>query len=208
MFDKQNAAWLAPLLLAGCASLSPQQCMRADWRQIGFTDGTDGVSAARINDHAKACAEVGVRPDLDMYLRGREEGLYRYCQPEKAFSVGRNGGVPNSADCPEHLKASFMDGYRQGYQVHMVEQDLSERRARIYRNNSLIRRDNERIAEIREELSKKELPDDRRKALLHDFNRLVEEKNYVGSENVRQMVESDRLQAYLNMLLRDVGRWR
>lgn len=205
-FHARMAAALLPLLLASCASLSPEQCMRADWRQIGFADGTTGISAARINDHAKACAEVGVRPDLDAYLQGREEGMVRYCQPENGFTIGRNGGTPNVADCPEQMKPFFLDQYRRGYQIHVIEGDLAQRRSRLYRNNLQIRRNDERIAAIRAELEKKELPEDQRKSLLHEFNHLVEQKNALGRENAFLVVETERLQGYLYMYLREAGR--
>lgn len=182
--------------------------MRADWRQIGFADGTTGTSAARINDHAKACAEVGVRPDLDAYLRGREQGFVNYCQPANGFAVGRSGGMPNSTDCPEHMKPAFHEQYQRGYQVHVLETDLAQRRSHISRNNSLIYKNNERIHAIRTELDKKDLPDDRRKSLLNEYNRLVDQKNHLGRENTFLMMEADRIQGYLMMNLREAGYWR
>lgn len=199
---------LSALLLAGCASLTPEQCRQADWRQIGFADGTGGLSAGRINDHAKACAEVGIRPNLDDYLNGREQGLRNYCQPENGFAVGRSGSQANSADCPEHMKPAFMARYLHGQQVYLLETDLARRRARLYENNQRIRRDNQRIAAIREELARKELPDERRKALLNEFERLVDHKNTVGRENAYLLTEIDRLQFHLQMKLREAGYWQ
>jgi len=203
---RKLAASIASVVLAGCASLSPEQCRQADWRQIGFADGTSGVSAARINDHAKACAEVGVRPNLDDYLHGREQGLRNYCQPENGFAVGRSGGSPNAADCPEYLKYAFLEQYRHGHQVHLMEEDLAQRRSRIYQNNSQIRRNNERISKIRDELAKKDLPEERRSALLNDYNRLVDQKNAIGRENAFLLIEADRLQFHLQMKLQEIGR--
>lgn len=198
--------WLLTMLLVGCASLTPEQCLHADWRQIGFADGTGGLSAGRINDHAKACAEVGVRPNLDEYINGRVQGLRNYCQPENGFAVGRSGNVPNAADCPEHMKFAFLEQYRHGQQIHLLESDLARRRSRIYQNNSQLRRSNERIAAIREELARKDLSEERRTALLNEFNRLVEQKNAIGQENTFLMAEADRLQFHLQMKLREVGR--
>lgn len=202
------ALWPLALLLAGCASMSPEQCLRADWRQVGFSDGTSGSSAARINDHAKACAEVGVRPDLDAYLRGREQGLANYCRPENGFLVGRSGGMPNSADCPEQMKHAFIDQYQRGYQIHVIEADLAQRRAHIANNTSRIYRNNDRIHAIRTEMDKKDLPDDRRKSLLNEYNRLVDQKNHLGRENAFLIMEAERIQAYLMMTLRAAGYWR
>lgn len=200
--------WLAVALLGGCATLTPEQCRHADWRQIGFADGAGGHNAGRINDHAKACAEVGVRPNLDDYVDGREQGLRNYCQAENGFAIGRRGASANVADCPENMKFSFMEQYRHGQQVHLMEEDLAQRRSRIYQNNSRVRRNNERIAMIHEELAKKDLPDDRRTALLNEFERLVEQKNAIGRENAFLLTETDRIQFHLQMKLRELGRWR
>lgn len=196
------------IFLAGCATLTPEQCRNADWRQIGFADGASGASAVRINDHAKACAETGVKPDLDSYLRGREQGLVNYCRAENGFAVGRGGETANVADCPESMKFAFMEQYRHGQQIHLIESDLAQRRARIHQNNSRMHRDNERIASIREELRKKDLPDEQRKALLDEFERAVERKNALGRENAYLLSETDRLQFHLQMKLREAGYWR
>lgn len=195
---------LPTVLLAGCATLSPEQCRHADWRQIGFADGTVGASAARINDHAKACAEIGVKPDLDGYLRGREQGMVNYCRAENGFSIGRAGGVPHSAECPESMKFAFMDQYRRGQQIHFLESDLAQRHYRIAENNHRMRRDNERIAWIRQELRKKDLTDEQRQALLGEFERLVHRKNAAGRENAFLIPEADRLQFLLQMKLREL----
>lgn len=199
---------LPAVLLAGCATLTPEQCRHADWRQIGFADGAGGAAATRINDHAKACAEAGVRPDLDSYLRGREQGLLNYCRAENGFVVGRGGQFANVADCPENMKGAFLTQYRQGQQIHLIEADLAQRRSRIHQNNGRLRRDNERIDWIRGELRKKDLPDDQRKALLDEFERLVEHKNAVSRENAYLMTEADRIQYHLQMTLRAAGYWQ
>ena len=201
-------SWLPAMLLAGCATLTPEQCRHADWRQIGFSDGAGGASAARINDHAKACAEAGVKPDLDSYLRGREQGLTTYCRAENGFTVGRGGGYANAADCPESMKYAFMEQYRRGQQIHLIESDIAHRHSRIHQNNSRMVRDNERIAWIRGELRKKDLPDEQRKALLDEFERVVEHKNAISRENAFLVAEADRLQFHLQMQLREAGYWR
>jgi len=202
------ALLLPALLLTGCASLSPDQCRLADWRQIGFADGAGGLSAARINDHAKACAEVGVRPDLDAYLNGREQGLRNYCRPENGFAVGRSGSAANLADCPESMKPAFFDQYRYGQQLRAVEEDLARHRSRIYQNAGHIRRNIERIAEIRDELARKDLPEERRAGLVNDIKRLAAQKNGLERENAFLIAESDRLSFHLQMQLREQGRWR
>ena len=47
------------LVLGGCAMLSKEECLRGDWRALGVTDGLNGETAARIDEHRKACAAQG-----------------------------------------------------------------------------------------------------------------------------------------------------
>ena len=69
---------LAPLLatlvlLAGCASMSEDQCRRADWLERGQRDGRNGENPYRIDDHRKACGKVGIVPDLRLSMPAATE---------------------------------------------------------------------------------------------------------------------------------------
>jgi hypothetical protein len=205
-FRLSGVLLLTALVATGCASLSPQQCKQANWLQIGYADGAQGLSGARIDEHAKACAEFGIRPDLEEYLRGRSQGLFSYCQPENGFAVGRRGSEQNVADCPASMRGAFIDQFQRGQQVHAIEYELEQRRTRLSHNHSRVRRANDRIASIRAELGRNDLPADRRNVLLSEFNRLVEEKNTISRENAYLDIEAGRLQMQLGHTLRDFGR--
>src|SRR5262245_62574282 len=87
----RTASSLALLaLLAGCATLDKNECLRADWYAIGLEDGARGQPIERLGEHRRACAEHGVTPQTERYLTGRGEGLKSYCTYEKGFSVGRS----------------------------------------------------------------------------------------------------------------------
>ncbi len=193
-------------ILAGCASLSPEQCKNANWHQIGFTDGTNGASGARIDEHAKACAEYGVRPNLDEYLKGRSQGLLNYCQAENGFALGRRASEHNVGDCPENLKPAFLEQYYRGNQIHFLEEELRNYHSRIDHNRKQIRRDDERIAAIKTELQKKDLSADRRTALLTEFDHLVENKDALVRNRSWLQRDSDRLESRVRLKLREFGR--
>ena len=178
----------------------------ADWRQIGYADGAQGLSGARIDDHAKACAEVGVRPNLDEYLRGRSQGLFSYCQPENGFTVGRRGERENAGDCPASMRFAFLEQYQRGQEIHTIETELERRRSRLEHNHRSLHSHDERIGAIRTELAKSDLPADRRTALSNELNRLADEKNAIINENGYLRLESDRLQSHLYYRLREMGR--
>lgn len=194
------------LLLAGCASLSPEQCLHADWRQIGYTDGVRGLSGAQIDEHARACAPQGIRPNLDAYLAGRAQGLTSYCQPQNGFELGRRGVAQIIGDCPENLKWAFQDQYNQGRQIYLIESELGSRRNQLNNLHKKLHHINKRIDEIKSELPKKDLSSDRRNTLLNEFDHLVNQKEKLIPESLELETHVDHLQKRQYRKLQEFGR--
>ncbi|SER94386.1 Protein of unknown function [Tranquillimonas rosea] len=113
------------LLLTSCASLSEEECLRGDWRGIGYEDGVDGRERDFILRHAKACAEVGVSPDREAWLAGRAEGLPLYCTIDNAYDEGRRGVVLNNV-CPPAQYARLRAANRQGLRYRAVLDDIDD----------------------------------------------------------------------------------
>jgi hypothetical protein len=109
----------ASAMLAGCASMSKDECLYADWRAIGFEDGAVGASASAISSRRQACAKAGVTPDTVAYLDGREAGLFEYCTPANGFSAGESGAAYSGA-CARHGEATFLDQYRAGAHLYLL----------------------------------------------------------------------------------------
>jgi hypothetical protein len=82
--------------LAGCASLSKQECLNADWQIIGYEDGAGGQPPNRIGAHRKACADHGVVPVKADYDQGYYEGLRTYCTYNRGLEAGRYGHDENA----------------------------------------------------------------------------------------------------------------
>ncbi|MGH1576769.1 DUF2799 domain-containing protein [Planktotalea sp.] len=87
------------IALAGCATLSEEECLNGNWQEIGLKDGANGKTSDFIQSHAKACEKVGVVPVQSLWEKGRQQGLPAYCVPQKAYSEGRRGRRL-SAVCP------------------------------------------------------------------------------------------------------------
>src|SRR5690606_13231192 len=51
------------LALSGCASMTPEECLHADWYEKGMQDGLRGQPRAYVEDHREACGKVGVVPN-------------------------------------------------------------------------------------------------------------------------------------------------
>ena len=129
---------LFAVLAAGCASgLSRDECNTADWRTIGYEDGVQGRSEARISGHRKACARHGVGLNFDAYRSGWDEGVRRYCQLGNAYHQGRRGKA-YSGVCPAGMEGGFLQAYRAGRELYDLEADvqrtarkLKHKRARL-----------------------------------------------------------------------------
>ena len=150
-------ALMAAAALAGCNTLSEKECRHADWVRIGQQDGANGYTAARLDEHAKACGEIGIVPDGRAYARGREQGLLSYCQPTVGRSKGADGASYYGV-CAGPAEAAFMRGYTVGKQIH----DLK----RLQESNRRQRK------ELTDQLAKKDIMEDETKRIRRELERL------------------------------------
>ncbi|WP_193187051.1 DUF2799 domain-containing protein [Nisaea sediminum] len=113
------------LILAGCSSLSKEECRLGDWNAIGFADGSKGKGSKRIADHRKSCAEYGISPNLDAYLAGRERGLDHYCAPSNGYQAGLRDDDYDGV-CRARDEAAFLAAYNAGLAVHEVKDKIDD----------------------------------------------------------------------------------
>ncbi|MDX1695997.1 MAG: DUF2799 domain-containing protein [Ketobacteraceae bacterium] len=111
------------LLLSGCATLSEEECLNANWQTIGFEDGIQGYYTERVGQHREACAEYGVAPDMNAYLIGHAQGIERFCTHRKGLELGAKGASYNNV-CPRELAEDFLSGYHEGRQIYNISQEL------------------------------------------------------------------------------------
>lgn len=121
---------LAAASLAGCATLSDEECRYADWYAIGMSDGREGRLDTRLARHAEACEKHGVRPDAEAWRAGWREGILDHCSAPGGWRVGVAGTSYNGV-CPPLLEDDFMFGYRPGRALYEVRTRLDEIDARI-----------------------------------------------------------------------------
>jgi hypothetical protein len=110
---------MSALVLSGCATLNKNECLTANWYQIGYEDGARGFPDTRIGSHREACAKHGISPDFRAYLDGHEEGVIRFCTAQNGFAQGKNG-YQYAGICPPALEGRFLDGYDAGRQIYAV----------------------------------------------------------------------------------------
>jgi hypothetical protein len=115
------AGWLV-LGLAGCETgppMSPEACASADWKAVGYGDGGEGVSPSSFAERAQACANAGFTADQAAYDQGYREGVRSFCQPERGFRLGEQGGGIAAA-CPEDLANRFNAAYNDGRSLYQA----------------------------------------------------------------------------------------
>lgn len=175
-------ARLVPLLvavLAGCSTLSKDECLRGDWQQYGYYDGTQGYPASRLQDHREACAEHRVVPDPVAYAYGREAGLLEYCTPRNGYHQGKSGSSYHYV-CRPDLEAGFLRTFRLGQQVHEMSEKIRQIESKI--------RDKEKELDKDKDKDKKDkLSDEQRRHLRERIHDLEREKHTL--QGMRQAVE-------------------
>jgi len=174
----------AGLLLDGCATLSENECLIADWRALGYTDGSRGAPATRFDQYRQDCAEYGVTPDLEAWRAGRTEGLELFCRVDRAYSLGRSGS-PLPPVCPEDRLTALTDAWSQGQawralsrEVDAIEDEIED-----------VERALEQEADLPEDADReaRETARIRRRALFNELDRL-------GYELERAQAELQRLE--------------
>jgi hypothetical protein len=134
--------------IAGCAGMSEQACVSADWRTIGFEDGTLGRSEASIGRYRQQCGEHGVTPDLDAYRAGHAQGVLTYCRVNHGFEVGHSGAAYQGV-CPANMEADFLAEYNAGrhlFELESVLRSIDGRIAGNYRAQESIKQELTKIA--------------------------------------------------------------
>ena len=169
--------------LAGCATMSKEACLQGDWGAQGFKDGEAGRAQSRLDDHAKACAKVGVVPEAGPYFQARDQGLKLYCTQDRGFGEGREGNSYHGV-CPPGAERGFLVGYADGQLVHAAVSRLSQAESdRDSADHRAEKRDREARG-VEDELTNPKLNDEQKRELRDRLNRLRSER--------RQAVEDGR----------------
>ncbi len=108
------------LLIAGCATLSEDECLTGNWQSIGYTDGAKGQAPERIDEHNKACSKHGIPVDLETWLAGYDQGLDVYCTADNGAWVGASG-ISYKKVCTGPRGEAFHYGHQAGIEVYEAE---------------------------------------------------------------------------------------
>ena len=178
---KVIGAALATLVMSGCASMSSDECMTADWTAIGYEDGSRGYTTDQFSKHRKACADHGVTPSFTDYQAGRERGLEEFCQPGRGFNVGASGGRYYGV-CSVNLEPDFLDAYNAGRHLYTLESNVRNASSSISSKENELKQIDEDIRKKEAALIASETTIEDRVLLLADLKRLSERTGELANE--------------------------
>jgi hypothetical protein len=147
------------LLLSSCATMSPEECKVADWREVGQRDGQNGQTLSHLQSRVEDCAKVGVSVNAQAYRVGRDLGLRSYCRLENAVPLGLNGGY-YAGVCPPAIDGLFQQRFQLARSVYDLRNDV---RSLDDRTESLERRLRETNHEEDRRLKEARTDDERKK---------------------------------------------
>ena len=161
--------------LAGCNSMSAQECQSTDWRTVGYEDGVNGFAGDRIGRYRNACSEHGVTPDLAQYQAGRDQGLTEFCKPANGFRVGARG-AGYSGVCPADLDESFVDAYQSGRQLYALRSRVGSTQDQIYSMRAELDQIDRDLVSVAAQIVDPTLTAEQRAQLVVDTKHLAERK--------------------------------
>lgn len=187
------------LLLSACASMNEQECLTGDWYTVGYEDGVQGLTADRVGSYRKACASHNVRPDLQQYQAGREQGLREYCAPVNGFNVGQRG-TTYSGVCPADMEVDFLSAFQAGRTLYQLRSQVNGASRSIAYKESELSDLGYRMQSAEAELISEETAWEQRALLLADLKDMSRRQGEL-SEEIRglereQAVSEQRLAEY------------
>lgn len=133
---------LLALGLTSCATMTVEECKVADWKSVGYKDGTNGETPDYFSKHGKACSKANVTPDIMAWQQGRAMGLKSYCTSSNAYNMGLAGKKLNLVCNVDNINVLQVQN-RKGLLIYKIEADrkeierLREQRDKFYSGDNL-----------------------------------------------------------------------
>jgi len=118
------------LITAGCETLDQGQCVTADWRDMGYQDGSAGKPKSSVSSYASDCSQYGVKVDAGAYRDGWNRGIPQYCTANNGYRVGSSGGY-YADSCTGNLKDAFYSAYLLGDAVYEAQSRVNRLQAEV-----------------------------------------------------------------------------
>ncbi len=147
--------WVGLLLVAllgGCATMTADECMVADWYRLGQQDARDGRQSDFLAQRAGDCREAGIAADVDAWRAGYDEGLVSFCTADNGFRFGLDGNSYRRI-CPPGVEAGFLQGYDLGWSLNQVSERVNQAGRTLAGIERELQRERERTPVDREKIA-------------------------------------------------------
>ena len=110
------------VMLNGCAIMSKNECLSANWGLIGQNDGYNG-NGSFMQKRAQACMKHNSILDTEAYTAGYKKGLKNYCNPQTIFDYALQGrGTYQS--CPMEMQNNLRPYYNVANKFYHANKNL------------------------------------------------------------------------------------
>lgn len=159
------------VVLSGCTSLSQEDCVRANWEELGYSHGEQGYTFEQGRHIVSACTQFGITAQLDDYQVGYKQGLAAFCQPENGFTLGLRGDAYNGVCNDTQFRKAWQEG-NERYQLEARKTEIDNR----------LRNIDWRLQSINNELASNKASSNQSKELRREREQLEKERSNLRKE--------------------------
>lgn len=204
---KRAGLLLALCQLASCAVMSKQECLSADWKQVGYEVGLTGDTnkSDAFNAREQMCSQYGESADSTLFDEGHANGVVEYCQLSNAVELGVDGAdnAITSGVCPHRDYPGFRRSFEVGYQLYTLRSRAKESGNAMASLNSQANRAQQEIRLLNRQSGSQDIDNSLRKQLSYEY---AEAANDIERLE-RQIEELRRRQAIDQSAARDYAEY-
>ena len=190
---------ISTLVLSGCATLNQDECLTANWYQIGYEDGAEGYPETRIKSHREACAEYGIKPNFNDFRTGHGEGIISFCTPRNGFAKGKRNSSYKGV-CPADLEKDFLVAYNNGRQIYAAKAAVRDAQSKQKENTKTIESLQKSIQTKKKVMFAQETSTETRYALDAEVSRMQESLGALEQQNKQLHIDTAEAKAELKAL--------
>jgi len=176
------------LIISGCASITAQDCLNADWRVAGYQDGAKGEKETRAEFYQQACSKFNVAVDTSSYSKGHADGILAYCLPSNGSQVGLKGKEYRGV-CPTELEADFLPAYEHGKNIHRLKEELKTAKRELKKSKKKLKAHTKSLDKKQAALEQASSEQKPTESLLKETAQLTQEKKAL-EEKISQLNQS------------------
>ncbi len=105
--------------------MSKEECLSANWYDVGYNDGLNGEGSSKTQSYLKACSEY-VHVDVNSYNEGRKEAAAVYCTDDNGYNLGSKKASLTDICNLSSNQASFKKYYNRGLEVYRAAKYVNE----------------------------------------------------------------------------------